>query len=263
MLGQGHGPFCMSWLDDGSRMAAESEDRAGEHASEEESAEGVAGPEVTVELAPATEDEDAEWTLLASLTGDSMRGVLDTLLRHPDEEVRGAAVRSLRVSPARETSGAEASSQLSAKVLSSEPLTLGVEAEEDAKGRGDVTEEFRADLTRFQARQVFRVGGVRLLVDPEGGAPVPASAQAVVKNDGAAPWPKTTTAVLVEGEPLGLAQLPIGAVPPGSAAEVLLDFYVPARATPGATRSAWAFIDAATGARLGPILVFEVTWVDK
>merc|ERR1711865_943579 len=75
---------------------------------------------------------------------------------------------------------------LSASVESCFPLTLGVEAEDDAAVRGDATSELAELVSSWQARQAFRIGRIRLRAAPAtaSSVPAPACARAAVRNDG-------------------------------------------------------------------------------
>jgi len=130
----------------------------------------------------------------------------------------------------------------SARVLSSAPLTLGIEAQEAEESRGEATEEF-AGLAG--ATQAYRIGRVTL---PAGlDTVVPACAKIVVVNDGQAPWPETAAVTLVAGEALDFDHLPLGPLQPGEAAEVVMDMLVPSKPVPCAQRSSWAILDTNGG----------------
>jgi len=147
----------------------------------------------------------------------------------------------------------------SGRVLACTDLTLGVEAQEDASARGDVTEEFQHIVAEAGAKQAFRAGRVAIPVGLV--APVPACAKVVVVNDGGVPWPATTVLAVVAGEAMGFPQMALGALLPGEAAEVQMDLLLPPKATKDASRSAWALVDAATGRPLGPLIFFEGVWM--
>lgn len=148
--------------------------------------------------------------------------------------------------------------KLSATVLSSSQLVLGVEASEDEAARGDVTTEFEEMLRQVPtAHQAYRCGHMVLPASDEVGS-VPAEAKLVVRNDGEVPWPEATCLTVVAGDPLGLTSMGLGALQPGEAAEVIMDLAVPQRPQSGLERSAWSMLDAATGDAFGPLLFFEV-----
>jgi hypothetical protein len=148
-----------------------------------------------------------------------------------------------------------------ARVMSAWPLVLGIEAREEDAARGDVTQEFAADVHGAGSSQAFRMG--RMTLPAGGSSPVPACAKIVVQNDGQVTWPETTLIAVVAGDSLGFPQLPLGAWKPGEAAEIVLDLNVPAKPEQGAMRSTWAILDGATGAPLGPLLFFEVVWLGQ
>merc|ERR1711988_649519 len=120
------------------------------------------------------------------------------------------------------------------------------------------------------ARQAFRIGRARLVagigVDAVTGkplTPVPVEATVTLQNNGEVQWPATTVAALVEGDGLGQPLLSLGAVRPGDVAEIIMDLEVPMRVKPGMASSMWAILDATTGNRLGPVLIFETVWVPR
>jgi len=94
--------------------------------------------------------------------------------------------------------------KLSATVLSSSQLVLGVEASEDEAARGDVTTEFEEMLRQVPtAHQAYRCGHMVLPASDEVGS-VPAEAKLVVRNDGEVPWPEATCLTVVAGDEHGL-----------------------------------------------------------
>jgi hypothetical protein len=162
-----------------------------------------------------------------------------------------------------------------------EGLTLGIEAEEDAKARGDVTAHMQDLLLRAGARQAFRIGRMHLPKDFSDA--MPACAKVAVKNDGMTKWPDTVVLAKIEGDSFGLPTKALSALEPNEVEEVTLELEVNAsneplsararprhsmpkthRLEPGEVRSdarsVWAISDAASGARLGPLLIFEVSW---
>eukprot|EP00927_Polykrikos_kofoidii_P018550 TRINITY_DN18608_c0_g1_i2.p1 TRINITY_DN18608_c0_g1~~TRINITY_DN18608_c0_g1_i2.p1 ORF type:complete len:719 (+),score=131.96 TRINITY_DN18608_c0_g1_i2:87-2159(+) len=147
----------------------------------------------------------------------------------------------------------------SAIVIHSSPMMLGVEAQEDTSGRGDVTEEFGAAIRACGGTQGYRVG--RIAVPINGTTAVPACAKIVVQNDGEVTWPEATIMAHVTGDHFGFPQLPLGPLRLGEVAEVVMDLLVPPKTTSGSTRSTWTIVDASNGKVLGPILLFEVVWM--
>jgi len=166
------------------------------------------------------------------------------------------------------------------------PLTLGIEAEEDETARGDATKELADLVSSCGADKAFRIGRVRL---PATFSEImPACARVAVKNDGAVRWPQTTVVMNIEGENLGLQVMALGMLEPGEVKEIEMDLEVCAKSdhsqkrvyrprqaghtmpqlaprfvageSRAETRSLWAIVDAATGVRLGPLLVFEAVW---
>jgi hypothetical protein len=211
--------------------------------------------------------------LVETMDQEGLRSVLKQLLRHPDTAVRGAA--GARVSkpsssckeehwidnmlePAR-SSADDPGRAPSAMAVSSAELVLGIEADEDSSARGDVTQAFAqdAEVLATGARQVFCIGSIKL---PVGNVAVPASATAIVINNGQVPWPEAASVVSLAGESFGFSQMPLGAVNPGEDAEIVLDLLVSPRSEPCTERSTWGIINAATGESLGLILSFTTSW---
>lgn len=178
--------------------------------------------------------------------------------------------------------------QFSASVhLAEDDLTLGIEAEEDVAARGDVTKELVDLVSSFGALQACRIGRVHLPAGFSEAAPV--CANVVVKNEGEVRWPRTTVIINVDGDSFGLQVKALRALLPGEEEEIMMDLEVSSKEEAGSpsqkrgysrprhsmpklspmleigearpeARSVWAIIDAATGSRLGPLLVFEVLW---
>jgi len=186
----------------------------------------------------ATEDE---WDLMAE-AGDKDKADEGT---EPQEEEKKDKKRSL-----------------SATVMGSSPLVLGVEAEEVFDARGDATEEFGQLVAQCGAQQAFRIGRVEVPAGKDA-TTVPACAKIVVVNDGEEPWPETAVVALAAGESMGFPHMPLGSVKPGEAAEIVMDLMIPAMEAAGTGRSAWALVDAGSGASLGPLLFFEIVWVGQ
>merc|ERR1711879_748290 len=128
----------------------------------------------------------------------------------------------------------------------------------EAAALGDVTSEFPLLVSAWKARQVFRIGRIRLPMS----ASSPASTRVTVQNSGLVAWPETTVLANVEGESMGVPVMPLGSLEPGKTADVEIDLQVKSGTTEACseTRSLWAITEAATGIRLGPLLVFEVVW---
>jgi len=178
---------------------------------------------------------------------------------------------------------AEPKYSASVHMLEDCPLTLGIEAQEERGARGDVTTQMLDLVQSFGARQAIRIGRVHLPAMAADSSP--ASGRLEVKNDGSLRWPQTTVIVHVDGEPFGLEVMALGCVEPGEVKTIEMDLEVqytqsgqtprihrPRRSMPALAprfvpgevrteaRSVWAIVDAATGARLGPMLVFEAVW---
>jgi len=190
------------------------------------------------------------------------------LLKEELQQVRAAAQTVAERAAAAEEALAKSAkrrSGFSARVVSSDELVMGVEAEEDGAARGDVTAEFGSELADAGARQAYRLGRVRLPAGPVSplggtGAATPVCASVMIANDGKAAWPATAVLALINGAPLNLPLLPLGPVDPGEAAQLELDVSLPACAEAGSSRSSWVVADAATGERFGPMLVLDVEW---
>eukprot|EP00928_Gymnodinium_smaydae_P074917 TRINITY_DN57932_c0_g1_i1.p1 TRINITY_DN57932_c0_g1~~TRINITY_DN57932_c0_g1_i1.p1 ORF type:complete len:552 (+),score=158.54 TRINITY_DN57932_c0_g1_i1:108-1763(+) len=159
---------------------------------------------------------------------------------------------------------------VSIRVLECSTMMLGIEAEDDETARGDASSEFADLLEEMGAEKAYRIGRVQLPAGvgyeaatgrPLG--PVPASMKVTLANNGAKAWPETAVLALASGESHGLPLLPLGALQPGDAAEAVLDLNIPRRNECATTTTVWALRDAATGALLGPLLVFEASWTDQ
>eukprot|EP00927_Polykrikos_kofoidii_P018553 TRINITY_DN18608_c0_g1_i6.p1 TRINITY_DN18608_c0_g1~~TRINITY_DN18608_c0_g1_i6.p1 ORF type:complete len:673 (+),score=136.35 TRINITY_DN18608_c0_g1_i6:79-2019(+) len=230
-----------------------------------------------------------------TLTATQAKDALTALLKHQEQSVRCAAAGvvkklTLSVEVADEQAMVEPSEELatgtapkpaveeipqtaiaesvpathsmpvaSARVIHSSPLMLGIEAQEDTSGRGDITEEFGAAIRASGGTQGYRVG--RIAVPINGTTAVPACAKIVVQNDGEVTWPEATIMAHVTGDHFGFPQLPLGPLRLGEVAEVVMDLLVPPKTTSGSTRSTWTIVDASNGKVLGPILLFEVVWM--
>jgi len=127
---------------------------------------------------------------------------------------------------------------------------------------------FAQTLQSLGARQAFRIGRVQLAAadDARSGRreSFPACYSVIVANNGEESWPATAALVHASGEALDLPLLPLGAVKPGQRAEVQMDLHIPQAAEPtaDAVTSMWVLRDAATSKPLGPVLIFEVQWVE-
>jgi len=198
-------------------------------------------------------------------------------------ELAAAVERALEAEKVvREVKEISARLGLSASVQSCSPLTLGIEAEDDATAVGDATDELAELVSTWKAHQAFRIGRIHLAE----AASVPACARVTVQNNGTAPWPQTTIIVNVAGGDMGIPIVSLGSLDPGETAEIEMDLEVRSQSsqalakrvgrprhsmpqlTPRSwsgearseTRSVWAIMDANTGTRLGPMLVFEAVW---
>jgi hypothetical protein len=147
--------------------------------------------------------------------------------------------------------------KISAKILTSAELVLGIEAYEDATARGDVTAQLADIVASCGATHAYSVGRVILTQVEDDTLMVPACAKIVVINDGEAPWPETAAISIACGPHYDFPHMELGGLQVGEAAEVVMDLAVPA-STYSPTRSVWAITDTATGALLGPILCFDV-----
>lgn len=156
-------------------------------------------------------------------------------------------------------SALEVNSKMSARILDSVDLVLGVEAYEDATVRGDVTSGRFADvMASYGATQAYHVGRIVITVaDDDAALKVPACAQITIINNGEVPWPETSAIAIVDGPDYDFPHMQLSALQVGETAEVVMDLTVPA-STLNPTQSVWAIIDAATNTMLGPIVCFEV-----
>jgi len=149
---------------------------------------------------------------------------------------------------------------LSATVASIGHPVLGFEAEQVKCHIGRIREatEEKPLLEGTGCSKVFRIGRVGV---PAGASAIPVCIRLVVVNSGKVEWPQTVAAISVRGDPLGAPLCAFGQeespIAPGGHAELALDLTVPA-AEPGIASSLWALVDAATGCRLGPLLVLDV-----
>jgi len=147
---------------------------------------------------------------------------------------------------------------LTAAVLAVSPPVLGIEAQEDQAGRGDVTEELCEQLQASGAQTAWRVGRIVLPVGLQ--ADVPACAKFILKNDSQVAWPETACIASASGNPYGFEQMPLGAWQPNEIAEVVMDLKLPSRQEQTGERSAWAIVDAVTGKMFGPLILLDVFW---
>merc|ERR1712008_341464 len=147
----------------------------------------------------------------------------------------------------------------SATVARIGPPFLGSEAEQVKCHVGRIREaaEEAALLEGTGCSKAFRIGRIGVTA---GTAAVPVEIRLVIVNSGRVQWPQTVAAICVRGDSLGspLCALSHDApIIPGGHVELALDLMLPA-AEPGTTSSLWALMDAATGFRLGPVLVLDV-----
>jgi myosin heavy subunit len=154
---------------------------------------------------------------------------------------------------------------LSACIHGCSPLILGIEAQDDAKAYGDATAEFTELIAKHKALEAYRIGRMHISEPSSTSSSVPVSAKVSVQNDGEVPWPHTTVLASIEGDSMNLPIMVIGALEVGQAKEIEMDLSV--SPTQGADsmlrsqmKSVWTVTDAATGARFGPLLIFEATW---
>jgi len=154
---------------------------------------------------------------------------------------------------------------LSACIHGCSPLIMGIEAQDDAKAYGDATEEFTELIAEHKALEAYRIGRMHISEPSSTSSSVPVSAKVSVQNDGEVPWPHTTVLASIEGDSMNLPVMVIGALEVGQAKEIEMDLSV--SPTQGADsmlrsqmKSVWTVTDAATGARFGPLLIFEATW---
>lgn len=150
----------------------------------------------------------------------------------------------------------------SAHVLSSVPLTLGIEAQEEEEARQDVTVEYAALLAEVGARQAFRIGRVRLPVSNQPAAPIPVEAKVVVVNDGEVAWPEDACLVCVGGDSFNFPKLELGSLQPGEAAEIIMDLEISHKDTVGETNSWWA-LQHSRDSLLGPCLLLETRFTEQ
>eukprot|EP00927_Polykrikos_kofoidii_P018552 TRINITY_DN18608_c0_g1_i5.p1 TRINITY_DN18608_c0_g1~~TRINITY_DN18608_c0_g1_i5.p1 ORF type:complete len:720 (+),score=145.84 TRINITY_DN18608_c0_g1_i5:87-2162(+) len=214
------------------------------------------------EVASADDETDDMQVVLVEKDDETVIEVEADPLQEPAEEVVPLSVTKEAHVP---TAVAQALPSLlstpvaSARVIHSSPMMLGVEAQEDTSGRGDVTEEFGAAIRACGGTQGYRVG--RIAVPINGTTAVPACAKIVVQNDGEVTWPDATVTAHVDGNHFGFPQLPLGPLRPGEVAEVVMDLLVPPKMEHGSARSTWTIVDASNSKVLGPILLFEVVWM--
>lgn len=154
---------------------------------------------------------------------------------------------------------------LSACIHGCSPLIMGIEAQDDAKAYGDATDEFTELIAKHRALEAYRIGRMHISEPSSISSSVPVSAKVSVQNDGEVPWPHTTVLASIEGDSMNLPIMVIGALEVGQAKEIEMDLSV--SPTQGADsmlrsqmKSVWTVTDAATGARFGPLLIFEATW---
>jgi len=144
---------------------------------------------------------------------------------------------------------AEVSAKILGATLSLEPRTF-----EDPAARGDITAQCAPVITQYErVNQAFCLGCVAV---EHGHAGAAAVATATVMNDGTLAWPASSALRLIAGPALGLPEVPLGALAPGEAAQIVMDFAVE-RGQPGESgRSAWTMVDE-QGEPFGPLFIFE------
>merc|ERR1719353_1360629 len=128
----------------------------------------------------------------------------------------------------------------SAKIVASEPLVLGVEAD-DENFFGVKTQEYIDTLNAFRCSEAYCLGRIRLVNDS---GMVPVCVRSTLVNDGTAPWPSTTAIVHVSGESLGCPLITVGAARPGEQVDLCMDLSVQADRVAGFSSSAWAVVNA-------------------
>jgi hypothetical protein len=147
--------------------------------------------------------------------------------------------------------------KLSAQVVSTEPLVLGIEAEEEEKSRCVEPEVYSSVLADTGCREAFRIGRVRVPINT--GA-VPVCINLSLQNDGDIPWPQTIVAALVSGDGFGCPLATVDQALPGDIVDLGMELSLPLASEPGVANSMWVLVNAANGKPLGPLLVLEVVW---
>jgi hypothetical protein len=231
------------------------------------------------QLAQATREAEAE-----NERSDALDRQIEELRAEMADANERAAKASIVVQEMQKAQDHESTYSASAHMIEDWQLTLGIEGKEDESARGDASVELAELVSRCGARQAFRMGCVHLPATFSEASPV--CVRMAVKNDGASRWPQTTVIVNMEGESLGMQVKELGVLEPGEVREIEMDLEVQSRIVGQAhkrlyrprhsmpqlgprsmpdgacseMRSVWAIVDAATGARLGPLLVFEAMW---
>jgi hypothetical protein len=195
---------------------------------------------------------------------------LAVLLSHPNEVVRSAAEFALQ--QAQLQTKDEKEQPVSDQIVSSEhglvsatsAAVLDVPVVEVSSASlvfasnlaGDVTAEWAPLLSQFpmmsQAYRFGRFSWTRASSD-EHFAVVKVCARLI--NNGQQAWPESTTLRIAAGNPYGLEELLVGAVPPGQAAELEMNLAVPSKMEE--TRSAWSLENH--GQPFGPLMILEVS----
>lgn len=81
-------------------------------------------------------------------------------------------------------------------------------------------------------------------------------AKVTVTNDGALPWAEFSSLRCITGPDCGFTALPLGALPPGEMAELVLDLAFAPHQPAG--MSGWVMIDE-QGQPFGPLLLLQVS----
>lgn len=213
----------------------------------------------------ASSDADNQWFLLDTEDMDAPEEAQDTAIKEDAvvpadvaEDVDGMLTTDVTV----------AIDSASACLYASSALELdtacvwesGLNAHSVDEMRGDVTAQWQEALGEFPrvaSAGAFRLGHV-VISGLEGQPSLPVNARFAIRNNGSSAWPEGTALRIVAGDPYGFDFMPVGALAPGDAAELVLDLLVPSRGDFG-VRSAWVLTDA-YGEPFGPLFVLEVQW---
>lgn len=147
-----------------------------------------------------------------------------------------------------------------ATLMACGPVRLGNELLAEVQGFAglDLLELCQPVLENFPAvTSACCMGRVAVLQAAQEGHCLPAITSVIVQNSGQEAWPDGTSLRIVAGDPYGFDAMPVGALPPGHAAELTLDLALHVPSGSGC-RSCWVLVDS-HGEPFGPLLCLEVT----
>jgi len=182
--------------------------------------------------------------------------------REGDEEKQEEFVEEAQSSRQQERSHKNLhSAPLSATIVRSEPLLLGIEATEMPGSRGLLPQKRFSEDYSTSFTEVYCVG-VCSISTGLCSKFVPVEATVGILNNGKTHWPDSVRLVHRYGnDDYGSPEVYVGDISEGEEAEINLDLSVPVKEPGRKEESAWVLEDSLTGELLGPMLVVKVEWV--